>query len=616
MKKFTLLMAAFSLVASAKSVQYGYGEGDYAQWGAKTAQLYDIAVKFDAQAVVGSTITAVDVPVLTDNEIGDYSIWLSSDLKLEKDASGKKVNAPDIMSVKVTPESVDGALGFIHLDIPEGYVIPDSGVYVGYSFNVSSASDDNDRYPVVCYSGDNPGAFYVHSGRTYRSWKDVSSSLGISAAVTIWLTGNFHDDAASLVSIPELYVLADQTSKAEIVLANHGANPVETFTYSIDVDGKPALENAEYKFATPIAPRFDLKASAEVDIPAAAYGSHTYQLKITEINGRPNLDPQNSASARFEALNTVPVKRPIMEEMTGLWCGWCPRGFVALEKMNELHPDFVAVSYHGGDQMAVEYPALVEGFPGAVMDRGVSMDPYSGISEEPFGIEKMWEGLKKEFAPAEIEVTGEWVNDSIIEAVSTVSWAVSPVIKGEYRVEYVLVSDSLSDPLWQQHNYYATITPDKGGIYMENFCLGGKYGRSDVAGLVFNDVVVATSGLTGVKGSVTETEARSVNEHKYRFNIARNSIIQNKKNLRLVAMLLVYPDGQRAPYGVVVNSNKGLIYGEVAAVGSITSDAEETVDVKYYDLSGREVENPAHGIYIRKDIKADGTANAIKVALN
>ena len=51
-----------------------------------------------------------------------------------------------------------------------------------------------------------------------------------------------------------------------------------------------------------------------------------------------------------------------------------------------------------------------------------------------------------------------------------------------------------------------------------------------------------------------------------------------------------------------------------AAVKGIASDVE-TVKSVYFDLQGRAIENPAQGLYIRQDIKADGSKASVKVIL-
>lgn len=48
------------------------------------------------------------------------------------------------------------------------------------------------------------------------------------------------------------------------------------------------------------------------------------------------------------------------------------------------------------------------------------------------------------------------------------------------------------------------------------------------------------------------------------------------------------------------------------AVAAIASDAQ-TVGSRYFDLQGRMIEEPARGLYIRQDVKADGSVKSVKV---
>lgn len=56
------------------------------------------------------------------------------------------------------------------------------------------------------------------------------------------------------------------------------------------------------------------------------------------------------------------------------------------------------------------------------------------------------------------------------------------------------------------------------------------------------------------------------------------------------------------------------IEGGATGIGN-TSDGQqpETVSVRYYDMQGRAVQSPAHGLYIRTETKADGSRSAEKV---
>lgn len=70
----------------------------------------------------------------------------------------------------------------------------------------------------------------------------------------------------------------------------------------------------------------------------------------------------------------LPTKRIVVEEATGMWCGYCPEGIVAMETLQERHPDnFIGVAVHVNDILSVpgygdtmSFPA---GAPTAWIDR-------------------------------------------------------------------------------------------------------------------------------------------------------------------------------------------------------------------------------------------------------
>ena len=77
-----------------------------------------------------------------------------------------------------------------------------------------------------------------------------------------------------------------------------------------------------------------------------------------------------SAIAGSARDNLTTQHRPLIEEYTGTWCGWCPRGFTGMEMLRETFgEDFIGVAIHNQDPMAVlttsQYPSNIQGFPSA-----------------------------------------------------------------------------------------------------------------------------------------------------------------------------------------------------------------------------------------------------------
>ncbi|MDE7097134.1 MAG: hypothetical protein K2O47_06545, partial [Muribaculaceae bacterium] len=191
-----------------------------------------------------------------------------------------------------------------------------------------------------------------------------------------------------------------------------------------------------------------------------------------------------------------------------------------------------------------------------------------------------------------------WDGDTLVANAKV--WNVLGVENGDYRIAYILVADGLSGTTssWVQSNGYYNILPNANYVdELKQFCRGGKYGKSYVAGLVFNDVVVSTTGIYGVQGSIpANLEEEEIVAHSISFDISsiKSSLIPDRNKLRVIAAVV---DGN----GFVVNCVKNEVndYGSSAGVEGINAFDSE-LPVEYYNLSGVKVDNPANGIFIRR----------------
>ena len=96
-------------------------------------------------------------------------------------------------------------------------------------------------------------------------------------------------------------------------------------------------------------------------------------------------------SAQDVNVDRVPVHRPLIEEYTGTWCGWCVRGLVGMELLRQRFGDeFIGVAYHNDDPMEIMYtndfPSSFWGYPTAFIERSREVDPFYGFSGYSAGI--------------------------------------------------------------------------------------------------------------------------------------------------------------------------------------------------------------------------------------
>ena len=345
-----------------------------------------------------------------------------------------------------------------------------------------------------------------------------------------------------------------------------------------------------------------------MNIPAIdAQGNYELQVNAVKVNGKTN-EIESSTSVPITALNTVPKHRVLLEEYTGLWCGWCPRGYVALEKLAELYPDdYVLVSYHNGDDMEImstsAFPSIVPGYPDAWMERTTELDAYYGTGNKEFGIVDALSAQAKEFGIANIELSAELNNLANTVTVNTEVTFPFDVADGTYALEYILVADGLKNSTWGQSNYYAG--GDNGyPKYMDQF---SKSNESELYGLTFNDIAVQASTIGGIANSVPANVNADVPvSHKYTFNLSKakntsgKNVIQNNDNLKVVALLIDQATGK------VVNANKVKI-GQSTGINELTSS--KSAQVVYYDLSGRKVLTPRTGMYIKATLNNGKTTS-------
>ncbi|MFM2386714.1 MAG: hypothetical protein RL660_1471 [Bacteroidota bacterium] len=75
------------------------------------------------------------------------------------------------------------------------------------------------------------------------------------------------------------------------------------------------------------------------------------------------------AASITTAVAQTTVRKVVLEDFTGTWCGWCPEGTVVLEGLKTQYPTtFYPVASHNGD--ALEVPA------GAAIDNGIGVTGY------------------------------------------------------------------------------------------------------------------------------------------------------------------------------------------------------------------------------------------------
>lgn len=606
MKKITNLffVLVFSLflfiptvaMATAGDMIFSYdrGNGTQSKIGNSKKENYNVAIRLDGKGLAGVAIKGVRIPLAGVSNISNLNVWLTTQLKTKTENS-TKVNDADILTQEavVTDDWVE-----VTFDNP--YTLTGEDVYVGYSFNIDNL-DATNKLPIVVTSEGTgvEGGLYMFTSRTYRSWQDRSVSG--SSAMQVLLT-NAKANAATLTCPTIVNGEKNKETSVDIKIFNQGYEGVSSFDYTFEVNGMTGMGHIDLG-NNAIGAILNASTDVTLTIPALPEkGNYPLILTITKVNNVDNEDADPSATSSMMIYGFVPKHRAVLEEYTGMWCGYCPRGFVGLEVMNRLHPDdFIGISYHNGDAMEImtydNFPSDISGYPAAFLDRNEEVDAYYGSGSKELGIEDAWLDRCKEFAPASVELTAKYNEDCTMVQVETEVMFPFDYSSVNYKVETILLSDDLYNESWGQSNYYAGYGS---GVYAYPEFDVFTAGASTVTGLHFDDVIISTTRLSGNDVALpNDVEADKTYSVAAQFSLAeavttsQKSLVQNLNNLRVVALLI---DGTT---GKIVNANKCAVTGAPESITSVSVKTEDGKDV-IYDLAGHRLNKLTKGINIIK----------------
>ncbi|MDE6650286.1 MAG: hypothetical protein K2K45_10195 [Muribaculaceae bacterium] len=591
-----LLGAAAVGGVQASTFNFSYVNGVTNYIGMQAAETYDVAVFFPGEIFEGYRIKKMSANVNANYGVDGYkspSMWLSGSLDLDGN-----MFTPGIASYDVSIES-DGNFS---TTLSEDYVIPAEGVYAGYTVTVATLNNGT-AYPIGmdnCVSSD---AFFCRTDKTLPEWENIASQMDCGCAMTFVLENDdVSPNSVTISSIPNpLYMEIGKTASINLGLASFSSEPVTSVDVDYNIEGQSGSCHFDLLKAVPAGLNKEFEVTLE--LPAIDHKfAGNYSFTVSKVNGMPNDSKKNTKEIYVASFSNVPVHQTLIEEYTGTWCQWCTGGYAMLEYIKKNEPDFVVAAYHDNDAMQVTsvYPSTPKGYPCVYLDRYYCVDPLSGTNRYT-GIAPLVQdvrALNSQVTPWGIEVSHEWDGDTLVANAKV--WNVLGVENGDYRIAYILVADGLSGTTssWVQSNGYYNILPNANYVdELKQFCRGGKYGKSYVAGLVFNDVVVSTTGIYGVQGSIpANLEEEEIVAHSISFDISsiKSSLIPDRNKLRVIAAVV---DGN----GFVVNCVKNEVndYGSSAGVEGINAFDSE-LPVEYYNLSGVKVDNPANGIFIRR----------------
>ncbi|MGM9861121.1 MAG: M6 family metalloprotease domain-containing protein [Muribaculaceae bacterium] len=415
------------------------------------------------------------------------------------------------------------------------------------------------------------------------------------------------------VMLPEMEYVDAQAPGYPVSFVYQGTSPVTSIDYSWTIGSMAGHGTYLFDPALDEANRF---SDATITLSGLdTYGDFMIDFSVTAINGQTLAEPITVDEAEVRVIPFTPINRPLVEEYAGLRCSACPKGYVFMEQMSRDFKDiFVGLSYHsksfeGMDGMAClldnQFPMAIQSLPSGSVNR-LEVTTIENLRSK-------WNAAIEKLAPASIEVSlSADDNDPNIIHAQAEAVFIRHYSDVDCAISIALVADNLKNQYWGQNNGFAGSTnPELTGDLWDIFTKGD----DEVYGLTFNDIVVAYPDVFGIDNSVpSEIEINRPYTASLDFradeirNVWGQEFLNADAKLRAVACIIDRHSGQ-----VLNAASSEYLDREPSAVSTISGDADDVISVKYYDVTGRQIEPTACGIVIKREILSSGNCRVTKM---
>lgn len=418
--------------------------------------------------------------------------------------------------------------------------VPAAGVYVGYSFTLSSWYTDYDYSPVVYAKKITEKSFYLKQPNE-TAFADKSATGCLAAQVSI--SGDaLKNNAASIADdMDDVMALVGNEVSVKANLKNLGAEGVKSIGYTYDMNG--TTKEGSVNLDSPIQNIYNGDGTATLTLgKPETEGTQEITIKLTKVNGVANENTSKvKATVNVVALAQSASRKTLVEVYTDKQKPYSPRAFVGMEKLKEALGDSVVIlNIHMSDSFAVATykdrasDTRYYSAPKAEVDRLVLTDPYYGDATAApyhFTADKVISPYLKRISEAELSVKANWTdsNEDSVDITATTKFLMSSN-SAYYRLAFAVIKDSISTGQTSYLTYYKSSYPDNDMAY---WC-AQPYSTTAIN----NNLVVAASNASGVEKSVPRKVAKD-EELTYNYGL-KVPVVNGQKgvNARIVAFLV------------------------------------------------------------------------------
>ena len=589
-------------------------------------------------------IDSVEFFVLSGCQYDNLTVWMSSvkyttvegknylTFPESADKADAKVVVPAADVKAVLDKLPKNYVGPVSVKLPTPFTIPAEGALVGYSFDGKSSDS-----PIVLAgtSTETGGFFFQYDYEGERNFESLASVIGMSSSIQVGLdVSDCEANDASVATDPETTTLVNTDQQYPFYVTNNSAKPITQITYHFTIDGEQQPEK-NLNLNSPIESM--QTASLPLTTKFEDEGVHSIELTVSKVNGNKNINKTTSATYSVIALEKGADRVSVVEEQTGTWCGWCPRGHVALELLNkELGDKVVTLAGHFtnsqsqvdpmnilGENITTQEQAFADygyvamnvssllgggGFPGAMFDRLVAADPYVGINTKKgkngtyeFGATALVEAIQEKIpSEADFSMTASWADDknTDIKVDLTTTFNYDRYGSFPYGVAFVLSENGMTGKgaTWKQLNYFSKLAGVNGASDFNNPDMAAWFKAGSYVSTTYDNVVVQAWNPLGTAAIVNKSTTDIVKGEAIPFSATLNvnsDLIQNYNNLTLSALLV------NLNSLAVVNAAKVVLGKCAAGIEDVNSEANNNV-VSRYNVNGMRINGAQKGLNIVK----------------
>lgn len=565
--------------AMAAKCYWGYCNSKVAaEFGSKTSAKAAIYIPAEiAQLYKGCTISTVKVGLAAKSNV---TVFITKDLNgdaVEKKTAGSLYK------------------GWNDVKLSNAYTIDGDGFYIGYSYD----GDDNSLGVSSMYS---ENGCWADLG---DGWKNYATEKGVYANA-VAIQGLINGD-----NLPKDYWIyansSFQVKRGDDFTLNFGIKNMSPyigrqFKVGYSIDGS---EETVSDFSTTLGANNEKEFSIDLG-KFNENGSHEVKLHLISVDGEQDAYAGNDETTlKLNVVNSVPIQRMVVEEGTGTWCQYCPKGIVAFDKMYEKYPDsFIGISVHksDGSLTTTTYDNMkFSGYPRCFINRDLSYEPEPSF--ETF--ESLHNKTIGQAPVMDVDVQADFIDDSKTQISAKASTTFLAEHSGmKYRIAFVLTEDHIKG-YTQANRFSGGSTP-----------MGGFENMDYYASVDMDHVARMNYGYDGIEGSIPSSVSEGeTTTYDAVLDIpdgseSGNPAVQSKDNLNIIALVINGSNGtiENAAEVRVGKKTTAIVdtQAKVAPDFSIDGDRINTKGfdgpVHVYNADGIEVANAnlTPGLYIVK----------------